>query len=132
MYICITKIKQREKSTLNLSVLFILPMTLFAQDQTKIAVEQVATTNGNTIYMYQPTGVCSILIEIEIDKKDVIQSVKFTRGCNGNAKGIGALIRGMEIDDAKERLEGITCGNKSTSCPDQLSKALVEINKARK
>lgn len=121
-----------KRKLLILSILFILPMTIFAQDQTKKAVEEIAATNGNIIYKYQPTGVCSNLIEIEVDKKDVIQSVKFTRGCDGNAKGIGALIKGMEIDEAKERLEGITCGSKSTSCPDQLSKALVEIKNTRK
>ena len=70
--------------------------------------------------------VCSIKIEIEL-KGDEIQSVVYTRGCNGNAKGIGALIKGMKIDGASDRLDGITCGKRTTSCPDQLAKALKAI-----
>lgn len=70
--------------------------------------------------------VCSIKIEIEL-KGDEIQSVVYTRGCNGNAKGIGALIKGMKIDEAIDRLDGITCGKRTTSCPDQLAKALKAI-----
>ena len=64
---------------------------------------------------------------------DEIKEVSFEGGCNGNLKGIGALVRGMKIDDAIERLEGIRCGFKPTSCPDQLAQALkeakAEINK---
>lgn len=73
--------------------------------------------------IYKPTGVCSQAINIELDG-DIIQSVSFTGGCNGNLQGIGALIRGMKVTDAIERLKGIKCGFKSTSCPDQLAKAL--------
>lgn len=67
--------------------------------------------------------VCSKKIEIEI-KDDIIMKVAYTRGCEGNAKGIGALIKGMSVDEAIRRLEGITCGKRGTSCPDQLSKVL--------
>ena len=67
--------------------------------------------------------VCSKQIDIEI-KGDVIQSVVYTRGCEGNAKGIGALIKDMTVDEAIRRLEGINCGKRGTSCPDQLAKVL--------
>ena len=70
--------------------------------------------------------VCSNKIEIEIID-DVIMKVVYTRGCNGNAKGIGALIKGMAVDEAIRRLEGITCGKKPTSCPDQLARILKSL-----
>ena len=70
--------------------------------------------------------VCSKQIDIQI-KKDVIQSVVYTRGCDGNAKGIGALIKGMKVNEAIKRLEGITCGKRPTSCPDQLAKILKSL-----
>ncbi len=74
---------------------------------------------------YTPTGVCSRNIQIEIDG-DIIKSVKFTGGCNGNTQGISALVKGMKVKDAVERLQGIDCGGKGTSCPDQLANALKE------
>ena len=67
--------------------------------------------------------VCSKQIDIEI-KGDVIQSVVYTRGCEGNAKGLGALIKDMTVEEAIRRLEGINCGKRGTSCPDQLAKVL--------
>lgn len=67
--------------------------------------------------------VCSKQIDIQI-KDGIIQSVVYTRGCEGNAKGIGALIRDMSVEEAIKRLEGITCGKRGTSCPDQLAKVL--------
>lgn len=73
--------------------------------------------------IYKPTGVCSQAINIELDG-DTIQSVSFTGGCNGNLQGISALVQGMKVTDAIEKLRGIKCGFKSTSCPDQLAKAL--------
>ncbi len=72
---------------------------------------------------YKPTGVCSKSIHIELDG-DVIKNVQFTGGCSGNTQGISRLVRGMSVEEAISRLEGITCGFKSTSCPDQLAKAL--------
>ena len=72
---------------------------------------------------YQTKGTCSSAIDVEV-KDGIIESVIFTGGCNGNLKGIAALVKGMEVKDAIERLSGITCGFKSTSCPDQLAKAL--------
>lgn len=75
---------------------------------------------------YIPKGVCSRQIDIEVDG-DTITSVKFTGGCNGNTQGVSALVRGMTIDDAISRLEGINCNGRGTSCPDQLAKALKSI-----
>ena len=71
--------------------------------------------------------VCSNKIEIEI-VDGIIMKVVYTRGCDGNAKGIGALIKGMAVDEAIRRLEGITCGKKATSCPDQLARILKSLN----
>ena len=73
--------------------------------------------------IYKPTGVCSKEINIELDG-DVIKSVKFTGGCSGNTQGVAALVAGMKVSDAISRLEGIRCGMKPTSCPDQLAKAI--------
>lgn len=70
--------------------------------------------------------VCSKQIDIQI-KDGVILSVVYTRGCDGNAKGIGALIKDMTVEEAIRRLEGITCGKRPTSCPDQLAKVLKSL-----
>ncbi len=72
---------------------------------------------------YKPTGVCPSNIHIEVEDHK-IQAVSFTGGCNGNLKGISNLVIGMEVEDAISRLKGITCGSRSTSCPDQLALAL--------
>lgn len=74
-------------------------------------------------YTYAPTGVCSSQIDLELED-GVIRSVSFTGGCNGNLQGISRLVTGMRAQEAIERLQGIQCGWKPTSCPDQLSKAL--------
>lgn len=76
-------------------------------------------------YTYYTKGTCSRQIDLEIID-DVIEDVKFTGGCNGNLKGIAALVKGMSVDEAISKCEGITCGAKSTSCPDQLAQALKE------
>lgn len=73
--------------------------------------------------IYKTNGTCSTTIEIEL-KNGVIDFVKFTHGCNGNLQGISALVRGMTPEEAISRLKGIRCGSKSTSCPDQLARAL--------
>lgn len=75
---------------------------------------------------YETRGTCSKFIDIELDG-DVIRSVAFTGGCNGNLKGISKLVIGMKAQDAIERLEGIQCGPRPTSCPDQLARALKEM-----
>ena len=74
-------------------------------------------------YEYQTNGTCSrsILFDVEDGK---VKNVQFIGGCNGNLKGIGVLVEGMDIDEVISRVEGIHCGMKSTSCPDQLAQAL--------
>ena len=76
--------------------------------------------------IYKTKGTCSTMIDVEL-KDGVIDSVKFTGGCNGNLQGISALVKGMKPEDAINRLKGIRCGFKSTSCPDQLAHALEEM-----
>ena len=80
-------------------------------------------------YTYRTKGVCSQMISFEVEDNKV-SNVQFFGGCNGNLKGIGALVEGMDIDDVIARVEGIKCGMKSTSCPDQLAKALKEAKNA--
>ena len=75
-------------------------------------------------YTYKTQGTCSQAIEITVDDDNRIYSVQFIGGCDGNTKGISSLVRGMKVQDVIAKLRGITCGYKSTSCPDQLSKAL--------
>ena len=72
---------------------------------------------------YKTSGVCSSAIDFDVvDNK--VTNVKFIGGCSGNTQGVAALIEGMDIDEAIQRIEGIRCGFRPTSCPDQLSKAL--------
>ena len=80
-------------------------------------------------YSYKTKGTCSSMIDIEMDG-DVIKSVAFTGGCNGNLQGISKLVQGMKAEDAIARLKGIRCGFKNTSCPDQLAVALESIIEA--
>lgn len=75
---------------------------------------------------YTPKGICARHITVELDDSNVIQNVEFVGGCDGNHKGIVSLCKGMKASDAVERLKGITCGPRSTSCPDQLACALEE------
>ena len=79
---------------------------------------------------YQTKGVCSTSIDIEVED-GVIKFVEFFGGCNGNLQGISALVEGMKVDDAISRLKGIRCGFKTTSCPDQLAKALEQIKEGK-
>lgn len=79
---------------------------------------------------YTPKGICAVDIDFEVEGGKV-KNVKFTGGCDGNHKGLNALIKGMSVDEAIERLSGITCGPRPTSCPDQLAQALKDYkNKA--
>ncbi|MDE6097804.1 MAG: TIGR03905 family TSCPD domain-containing protein [Muribaculaceae bacterium] len=81
-------------------------------------------------YQYTPCGTCSRRIDIEIDPATRrLGRVSFTGGCNGNLKGIAALIKGQELDKVVSTLRGIECGNRGTSCPDQLARALESISK---
>lgn len=76
-------------------------------------------------FEYIPRGVCSrkMILDIEDNK---LMNLEVYGGCNGNLKGISSLVEGMDIDEIIKRLDGITCGGKSTSCPDQLAKALIK------
>lgn len=78
-------------------------------------------------YDYKPRGVCSQKIEFDIEE-GILKNVKYVGGCNGNLKGIGSLVEGMKVEEVIERLEGIKCGIKQSSCPDQLARALREIS----
>ena len=95
-------------------------------DDYKIIKDEVV--DGVRYVVAAPSAmVCSKQIDIQI-KDGIIQSVVYTRGCDGNAKGIGALIKDMSVEEAIKRLEGITCGKRPTSCPDQLAKVLKSLN----
>lgn len=74
-------------------------------------------------FAYRPRGVCSRLMEFEVENDKVV-SITVTGGCDGNLKGISSLLRGMPVDEVISRLEGIQCGGKPTSCPDQIARAL--------
>lgn len=80
-------------------------------------------------FEYKTKGTCSqrILFDVEEGK---VKNVQFLGGCNGNLKGIAALVEGMDVNDVISRVEGIKCGMKSTSCPDQLAQALKEAKGA--
>ena len=77
------------------------------------------------MYQYKTKGTCSQMIYFDLEDNKV-KNVQFLGGCNGNLKGIGKLVEGMDIDEVITRLEGVKCGMKSTSCPDQLAKSLKE------
>lgn len=77
-------------------------------------------------YSYTTEGTCSRLIELEIED-GIVKNVNFTGGCHGNLQGLARLVEGMKADEVIARLEGIRCGQKFTSCPDQLAKALKGI-----
>ena len=79
---------------------------------------------------YKTHGTCSVQIDYDI-KDNRIYNLKYTGGCNGNLKGIAALVEGKDINEVKDTLKGIKCGIKNTSCPDQLSKALEEVTESK-
>lgn len=82
-------------------------------------------------YTYKTRGTCSSQITFDLDE-DVVSNVKFYGGCNGNLKGIASLVEGMKVQDIADKLSGLTCGFKSTSCPDQLARAIVEAYNSQK
>jgi uncharacterized protein (TIGR03905 family) len=120
-----------------LMAMVLFSVSSFAQEQTAVQIQQKTEVSvddfqivsdevreGIRYIVATPCAkVCSKRIDIEI-KDEIIMKVVYTRGCEGNAKGIGALIKGMSVDEAIRRLDGITCGKRGTSCPDQLSKVL--------
>ncbi|MDE7473179.1 MAG: TIGR03905 family TSCPD domain-containing protein [Muribaculaceae bacterium] len=78
-------------------------------------------------YNYVTSGTCSRAIEFEVDDAGCVHNVKFMGGCNGNLQGISALVEGLPVADVVSRLDGIKCGVKATSCPDQLACALKKV-----
>ncbi|MBR1990475.1 MAG: TIGR03905 family TSCPD domain-containing protein [Firmicutes bacterium] len=77
-------------------------------------------------YEYRTSGTCSRSIYIDVED-GIVKDVEFYGGCNGNLKGIAALVKGMKVEDVIEKVKGIKCGVKGTSCPDQLACALEDI-----
>lgn len=80
-------------------------------------------------YSYKPRGVCSRVISFDVDENDVVTNLKFDGGCHGNTQGLSRLIEGMKREEVIRRLSGIDCRMRGTSCPDQLSRALSEIDR---
>ena len=84
------------------------------------------------MYEYKPHGVCTQVMQFDIDEEtDTIHSVSMYGGCDGNTTGISRLVEGMKVDEAIARLEGITCGPRKTSCPDQFAQALKKYKEVK-
>lgn len=79
--------------------------------------------------VYNTQGTCSRMIDLTVSDDGVVENVSFVGGCNGNLQGISQLVKGMRADEVIARLKGMVCGNKGTSCPDQLCRALEQIMK---
>lgn len=82
------------------------------------------------MFEYKTKGTCSRAITFELEG-DIVRNVKFEGGCNGNTKGVAQLVEGMTADEVINKLSGITCGFKGTSCPDQLAKAIAAAREAQ-
>ena len=91
-------------------------------------MEQTTNTNAETKkVMYKTCGTCSQYIEVSLDKDGLIDRCQFYGGCDGNTKGLSQMVIGQRPEDVIHRLNGIRCGMKSTSCPDQLCRALEQL-----
>lgn len=77
-------------------------------------------------YLYKTQGTCSTFIDLEVED-GILKNVNYIGGCNGNLQGLCRLVKGMKVEDVISKLEGIRCGSKTTSCPDQLCRALREM-----
>lgn len=129
------------KKYLIIAVLALIGVSAYAQDQKVMQTEQKQESlvddykvikdevvDGVRVVVATPSAkVCSKQIDIEI-RDGVIEKVVYTKGCEGNAKGIGALIKGMTVEEAIRRLDGINCGKRGTSCPDQLARILKSLD----
>ena len=123
------------KGIITAFVLMLFSMTAMAQEQQPVVsdvedyviVKDEVVEGVRCVTATPNAKVCSKQIDIEI-KDGIIQKVVYTRGCEGNAKGIGALVKDMSVEEAIRRLEGITCGKRGTSCPDQLAKILKALD----
>ena len=122
------------KGIITAFAIMLFSMTAMAQEQNAMVstgedfvIVKDEVVDGVRYVTATPSAiVCSKQIDIEI-KDGIIQKVVYTRGCEGNAKGIGALIKDMSVEEAIRRLDGITCGKRGTSCPDQLAKVLKSL-----
>lgn len=83
------------------------------------------------VIQYKTSGTCCRLMQVKLDGEKIVD-VDFLGGCHGNLQGIKSLVAGMNIDDVISKLSGIRCGDKSTSCPDQLAKCLIEVKSSVK
>ena len=83
-------------------------------------------------YTYYTQGTCSSQIDLEIDEEGILRNVMFYGGCHGNLQGIATLVRGMKASEVADKLQGIRCGYKNTSCPDQLANALRDALSSQK
>ena len=77
---------------------------------------------------YKTHGTCSRMVRVEVED-GIITDCEFVGGCSGNTQGVASLVRGMQVEEAKQKIKGIKCGMKETSCPDQLARALEELEK---
>ena len=91
-------------------------------------VGQVQERDGGQQLLYKTTGTCSQFIEVGV-KDGKVSKCTFYGGCNGNTQGLSKLVQGMDVGDVIKRLDGIRCGTKGTSCPDQLCRALEQLQK---
>ena len=91
---------------------------------------EIKEFENTDIVSYLPSGVCSRCMNLQI-KDNIILDAEFIGGCNGNLKGIRSLIIGSNINDIEQKLNGICCGDKATSCPDQLSKCIAAYKQAK-
>lgn len=104
------------------------PVRSFVAYQSKKQIDRKGVVNMKKTYEYQTKGTCSRKIHFTVED-GVLHAVSYEGGCNGNLQGIGKLVEGMRVSDVLERLDGIRCGSKPTSCPDQLAQALKQVLK---
>lgn len=121
------------KKTLMTVIAVLFAMCLLENASAQSVILDSLAADGTRIVQYKTKGVCSSMIEVHTYKKKVT-FLQYTGGCNGNLKGIAALVNGMKIKDVIARVDDITCGKKSTSCPDQLAEVLkyIQENKPKK
>lgn len=115
-----------------LGVLFLFSASAFAQTEKPSGIVLDSLTSaGVRIVEYIPKDVCANRIHIEVNKAGILENVVFTRSCDGNSRGMGALLKGMKVQDAIDKLKGIPCGKRKTSCPDQLAQALLNMQEKK-
>ena len=81
--------------------------------------------------LYKTQGTCSQLIDVTVDEQDVIQEISFIGGCGGNLQAVCRLVKGQKVDEVIKKLKGIRCGDKPTSCPDQLCRSLEQLQHSK-